>query len=259
MPQQKTPRRHLILPDTQTKPGVPIAHMGWAGQYAAEKKPDVIIHMGDHYDLPSLSSYDVMENPGEYHQRDYAEDLRVGDAALLLFELHLRRSRAYRPRKVFLVGNHEERYLRLIRSQPKLKGAIRAPWELAASKGWEVYPFLEPVIVDGISYCHFYPRGPNGTVVNSRNGAPSAKAQVQREMMSCVAGHKQGLDVHNQPTSRGMMRGVIAGSFYDHEESYLTPQGTTYWRGILLLTEVENGTFNLVEVSLGYLRRKYGK
>jgi len=54
-----------------------------------------------------------------------------------------------------------------------------------------------------------------------------------------------------------MMRGIQAGSFYDHEEAYLTPQGTVYWRGILLLTEVRDGSFNLVEVSLDYLRRRF--
>jgi len=77
-------------------------------------------------------------------------------------------------------------------------------------------------------------------------------------MMSCTAGHKQGLDVYIYGTSHGMMRGVIAGSFYQHEEEYLSPQGTQYWRGILLKTEVHKGAYNLVEVSMNYLRRKYG-
>jgi hypothetical protein len=81
---------------------------------------------------------------------------------------------------------------------------------------------------------------------------------VAREMMSCTAGHKQGLDVYIYPTSRGMMRGMIAGSFYQHEEEYLSPQGTHYWRGILWKTEVQKGEYNLVEVSLDYLARKYG-
>ena len=32
--------KHLIIPDTQVKPGTPINHLGWAGQYAVDKKPD---------------------------------------------------------------------------------------------------------------------------------------------------------------------------------------------------------------------------
>lgn len=215
--------------------------------------------LGDLYDMPSLSSYDLTDHPGEYHQRRYEMDLLAGDMAVDLFEHGLRAASRYRPRKVYLLGNHEDRYTRLIGAEPKLSGALRAPWAHAAARGWEIVPFLEPSIIDGISYAHFFPRGPNGSVTNSRNGAPSARAQVQREMMSCVAGHKQGLDSHIQNTSRGMMRGIQAGSFYSHDEGYLTPQGTVYWRGILLLTEVEAGSFNLCEVSLAYLQRKYGR
>ena len=50
--------KHLIIPDTQVKPNTPTEHLKWAGQYAAEKKPDVIVHIGDHWDMESLSSYD---------------------------------------------------------------------------------------------------------------------------------------------------------------------------------------------------------
>jgi len=35
-----------------------IDHLTWAGQYAVDKKPDVIVHIGDHWDMPSLSHYD---------------------------------------------------------------------------------------------------------------------------------------------------------------------------------------------------------
>jgi hypothetical protein len=250
-------RSHGVIPDTQVKPGVPIDHLGWAGRYFGEKRPDVIVHLGDFYDMPSLSSYDLADNPGEYHQRRYQDDLDAGDESVRLFESGL--PRGYRPRKVYLVGNHEERYIRLIRAEPKLQGHLRPPWQYAKDRGWEVKPFLSPVTIDGVTYAHYFCRGPHGTVTNSKNGAPSARAQVIREMRSCIAGHKQGLDQHIQPTAQGMYRGIIAGSFYQHEEGYLTPQGTNYWRGILILHEVHNGNFNLMEVSLDYLRRRYGR
>ena len=40
--------KHLVIPDTQADPGRPDDHMEWAGHYAVDKKPDVIIHIGDH-------------------------------------------------------------------------------------------------------------------------------------------------------------------------------------------------------------------
>ena len=45
----KRSREMLILPDTQTKVGVDIDHLVAAGNYAAERRPDVIVHLGDHY------------------------------------------------------------------------------------------------------------------------------------------------------------------------------------------------------------------
>ena len=49
--------RHLIIPDTQIKPDCPIEHMYWAGRYAVAMKPNVIVHLGDHWDMPSLSLF----------------------------------------------------------------------------------------------------------------------------------------------------------------------------------------------------------
>ena len=251
--------KHGVIPDTQVKPGVPIDHFDWIAQYFCEKRPNVIIHLGDWYDMNSLCSYDKVDNPGDYHQRLYEDDLEAGDRSLELFENRLAKTKDYKPRKVYLLGNHENRYERLIRAEPVLARSLTKPWKAAEARGWEVQPFLKPIVIHGVAYCHYFCRGPNGTVGNSRRGAPSARAQVTREMRSCTAGHKQGLDVHIQPTEDGMKRGIIAESCYQHEEEYLSPQGTTYWRGILMKHEVHEGDFNLMEVSLNFLQRGFGR
>ena len=33
-------KRHLVIPDTQVKPGLPTDHLYWAGRYAAATKPN---------------------------------------------------------------------------------------------------------------------------------------------------------------------------------------------------------------------------
>ena len=50
--------KHFIIPDTQVKQGSDTRHLKWAAEYAVKHKPDVIVHLGDHWDMPSLSSYD---------------------------------------------------------------------------------------------------------------------------------------------------------------------------------------------------------
>ena len=52
-------RVHAVIPDCQVKPGQDYSFLRWVGNYLAEKKPDVIVQIGDFADMPSLSSYDV--------------------------------------------------------------------------------------------------------------------------------------------------------------------------------------------------------
>ena len=47
--------KHFILPDCQVKPGVDTNYLEHIGKYLVEKKPDVIVCIGDFADMPSLS------------------------------------------------------------------------------------------------------------------------------------------------------------------------------------------------------------
>ena len=75
-------RTHFIIPDTQAKTGVPTAHLEWCGAYIVDRKPDVVVHLGDHFDGPSLSSYDVGKK--SFEGRRYLADV---DAANEAFDL----------------------------------------------------------------------------------------------------------------------------------------------------------------------------
>lgn len=252
--------RHLFIPDTQIKPGLDLSHLEWAGRYAAVKRPDVIVIAGDWYDMPSLSSYDKGKLAAE--GRRYDDDIAAGTRGLELFERAMRRHapRGYSPRKIVTLGNHEDRITRSVQATPELAGKLSLDDLAFARFDWEVRPFLEPVTIDRITYAHFFPIGPSGRVTNNKNGAPSALAQVRRMMCSCVAGHRQGLDQALISTPGAMYRGIIAGSFYQHAEIYLTPMGDRYWRGLLVFNDVRptSGEFDLCEVSLSYLERRFG-
>lgn len=250
-------RKHLVIPDTQVRPGVRTDHFDWIGKYAAEKRPDVIVHLGDHYDMPSLSSYD--RGKGSAEGRRVAKDIAAGNEAFLRLSKHVRGVAGYKPRLVYLLGNHEQRIERYVNDNPELAGTVGYHQFAAAGEGWKVYPFLQPVTIDGITYCHYFPRSGDGAISQTKRGAPTARAQVLREMRTCIAGHKQGLDTHIHHTGNRTIRGIIAGSCYQHQEAYLSPQGTNYWRGVLLLHEVKQGNFSLCEVTLDWLRRRYGK
>lgn len=249
----------LVIPDTQVKPGCDTEYLTWIGKHIVHKKPDVVVHLGDHWDMPSLSSYDVGKK--SFEGRRYLDDIKVGNDAmdkllqpLIDFNTQQRRNgkRMYNPRKVFLYGNHEQRILRAVENDAKIEGVIGYKDLNLAS--WEQHQFLDVVVISNIAFSHYFTTGVLG------RPSTSASSQLTKKHMSCVAGHQQGLQIHSSHRADGVrLTSVIAGSCYTHNEDYLGPQGNRHWRGILSLEEVNpDGEFDLIPLSLNYLERKYG-
>ena len=252
--------KHLIIPDTQVKPNSPTDHLKWAGLYAAEKKPDVIVHIGDHWDMPSLSSWDVGKK--SFEGRRYTDDIEAGIAAMKVFlepirteqqRLRINKQKQWNPRMVFTLGNHEQRIGRAIESDSKLDGLIGYDDLKLEEMGWEVYNFLEVAVIDGMAYSHYFTSGIMGRPVSS------ARNMLSYKMMSCVMGHVQDRDIAYARRADGTnILGLFAGIFYQGHEDYLTPQTNLSWRGIWMLNEVAFGGCDELPVSLNYLRGKYG-
>ena len=255
--------KHLVIPDVQSKAGVPLEHLSWCGQYIVDKKPDVVVCIGDFADMPSLSSYDA-KGSRNYEGKRYKEDIKVAGKAMGMLLRPLREYQKwtvdshkprYEPRLVLTLGNHEDRISRAINSDPQhLEGLISLEDLGYEGFGWEVYPFLQPVIIDGVVYNHYFPTGQMG------HPCTTAKAILNKYHMSCFAGHQQGRDIAYGKRADGTtITAIISGSFYQHEEEYLNPMTNNHWRGIWMLHEIINGSFDEMPVSLNYLRKKYGE
>ena len=248
--------KHFILPDTQIKPGVPIDHLEAAGNWCASKKPDVIIHLGDHWDMPSLSHYDqgTMKNEGAR----YTDDIQAGNDAMDTFlgpirHLNMRRKlnkkKLYKPRLVFLTGNHEYRIERAVEKDPKMEGVIG--YHHFALDGWEAYPYQQPVEIDVILYCHNFV---NMESLKKTIIGGTIENKMRKIGQSFIMGHQQTYQVgYHQYNTGKVIRGIVAGSFYQHMEGYMGHQGNNHWRGALQLNEVCNGDYGLLELSIPYL------
>ncbi len=247
---------HIVVPDTQSKPGAPNEHLDWIGRYALERRADTVIHLGDHFDMESLSRWDKGKLAME--GRRYAEDVEKGNADLDLIQAPTRRHNAkrrckdpYNPRWVFLMGNHENRIERAIEDNGHLDGAIG--YDDLALDGWEVHDFLEVVDIDSIYYSHYF--------YNPMTGRPYGGQSIDTRLKtighSFTMGHQQGLLYGLRQTVGGMQHGLVAGSAYLHTERYLGPQGNDHWRGIIVCHQVENGQYDPMFVSLEYLCRRY--
>jgi len=211
---------HCVIPDCQVKDGVDLSYLTWVGKYLAEKKPDVIVQIGDFADMPSLSSYDIGKK--SFEGRRYKTDIEVTKKAMEMLLAPIKeynerarrnKDKQYRPRMVLTLGNHEERISRAIEGDPKLDGTISLSDLEYERNGWEVIPYLDHVQNRQIAYAN------------------------------CADGSQ--------------ITGLFSGCCYLHDEDYLGSQGNKYWRGIWMLHEVNNGSFDEMPVSLNYLRKKY--
>ena len=251
------PITHLIIPDVQAKDGNDFTYLKCLGNFIAEKKPDVIVCIGDFSDMESLSSYDrgMKSFEGRSYQKDIWSAREAMDALLTpLFQLQKTqrktKHKVYKPRMVLTLGNHENRINRVIDEDRKLEGLISV--DDLPYQDWEVHDFLDVVVIDGIAYSHYFTSGIMGRPVTS------AQALITKKHMSCFAGHQQGRQIAYGHRADGHeITSIISGSFYEHDEAYLGAQGNKHWRGFYVLHDVHDGAFDEMAVSIRFLKDRY--
>lgn len=195
-------RTHLIIPDCQVKEGVPTEHLEWVGKYIALKRPDVIVCIGDFADMESLSLYD--KGKKIFEGRTYAGDIQAARRAMKLLVDQFRHIPGYNPRMILLIGNHEYRIIRACEIDRELSGTFKMADLGYESFGWEVYPFLDIVKVDGIEYSHYFTSGVMGRPVSS------AAVLLRERQGSAIMGHVQYTDmaIHKKTQKIAMFVGT---------------------------------------------------
>ena len=253
VPGPKHGLRIAVLPDAQVRKGVPIDHLAAYGKYIADKQPEVIVCIGDFADVPSLSTY---LQPGSIDAEGarFADDKASVYAAMESFMLPIVKARGYKPKLVLTYGNHEDRITRAVNADPKrLYGQMSLADLKYEDFGWTCIPFLQPIAIGGVAFCHYFPSGIMGRPVLN------ARTVLQKLHMSAFAGHQQGRDVaYAKRADGGDLTAIISGSFYQHDEGYLSPFTNRHWRGAWFLHEVKDGQFDEMALSIGYLLRRFG-
>lgn len=252
----------LMIPDTQCKPDIDMSYLDWLGEYLVEKQPDVIVHIGDHADMPSLSSYDKGKGKaeGKRVQKDIEASIEGMNRLLKpLYDLQQQEikefgSVQYKPKMVLTLGNHEERIMRHVNDNPELQGFLSYDNLRYKDFGWEVFDFLEPTMINGITYVHY--------MANPMSGRPygGAALNVLKNVgESFCMGHKQCLDIATRflPSSGRQQWAIIAGAYYSHDEGYKGHQGNKHFRGIVVKHNVKDGNCNPMIVDMEYLKNRY--
>ena len=256
----QTTKTHVVIPDTQAKAGVPTDHLGWIGSYIVDQFRDQdvsVIHLGDHWDMPSLSSYDKGRRAME--GRRYLEDIRAGNEAFAILnkplrDLNAKRARhheaQWRPDLHLLRGNHEDRITRATEADAQLAGLMSM--DQLESPGWQVHDFLDVPFIDGVGYSHYFANPMTGKPVGGM-----ALTRLKSIGHSFTMGHQQILDYGIRFVAGQSQHALIAGACYLHDEDYKGPQGNAHWRGVIVCHQVEGGSYDPMFVSLDYLCRRY--
>jgi hypothetical protein len=253
-----TAKSLLIIGDAHAKPGVPMRRFDWLGAYILETRPDIIVDMGDWGDFESLSSYD--KGKKSFEGRRYKKDVEaVCEARNLVGRaLHSVRKR-YKPRKVSLGGNHDwARVERVGEEHPEFDGTVSVTDQLHHEFGWELYPFLQPVGIAGITFQHYFGSGLMQRPIGGENHAVTL---LKTQFKSVCQAHTHLKSEAERTNADGKkIQAFVAGCFLDptQTEKYAGRANAMWCRGLLHLRGVEDGYADHVEwIGIKSLQAEY--
>lgn len=250
---------HLVLPDSHAHPDYNNDRALWIGQLIRDLRPDVVINLGDTADMPSLASYD--KGKKSFQGRTYARDIAShGDFQEKLWA-PLKRAKKKLPRRVTLVGNHEQRIERAVQVQPELDGTVDY-------RDLDLDRFYDDVVhyvggtpgtisIDGITYAHYFITGVMG---KPAGGEHPAYTLLSKNYQSCTQGHDHRFDLCRRTRSDGgTIMGLVAGCAFDYSSGWAGNANRLYCRGVAIKRGVENGVYDLEWISLNRLEKEYAQ
>ncbi len=247
---------HLIIPDQHAKPGENNRRFDWIGKLAYDLKPDVIINMGDGADMDSLGLHD--KGKVLFEGKRYRADLDAAlDADDRLFAAY-RGNQKGMPRRVRLIGNHEYRITLAAERASEFHGFISLD-DLELGRNYTDVVDYEgqtpgSITIDGVTYCHFAVNN----MGKALSGIHHAHNLVTKKHCSVTVAHSHQFDmkVHTNMQGRKMI-GLVAGNAQEHFANYAGQNNKDWWRGVIVKRQVENGTYDIQQVSMEALRREY--
>lgn len=242
-PSRKGSRTHLVIGDSHAHCDEGNQRFESLGRMARELKPDVIVDIGDSADMSSLLLFESGSKAPIFEGFKYWKDIDAYRDAKERFHHYLGKSSA---RLVRIIGNHENRIDRVLEVEPRFRGVIGLEDLGDEEFGWEVAPFLEPWLVDGVVYSHYF-KSPGGH--RPVGGIMPARAVLLKYPGSFtrVFGHTHAFgffeDADGYPGDHyKKITSINAGCYFDPKMSGMRWSGTdkNRWRSGILVIEVED-------------------
>lgn len=255
-------KKILVIPDSHAHSDYHNDRFEWLGKLVVEELPDIIVDIGDSADMASLCHYDVGTLDAE--GRRYKDDIKAYHNAMERFwkpinehndKLRKDKKKLYKPKCYITIGNHENRITKATIEDPKLYGHLSIDDLQHEKYGFERIEFLQPLVLEGICFKHFFTSGVMGRPIGGEHAAANT---VKKGYMSCVSGHSHLRSFWETADAKGNKKfGLIVGCFFDYDPSY-TKEHDRWWRGIVVLDNCKDGEADPRFISLESMKKKYG-
>lgn len=253
---------YLLVPDVHSHPDHSNDRADWLGKFILDRKPDVVVNLGDTFDMPSLSSYD--KGKASFHGASYEKDINAGVEFLDRMWHPIKKAKRKQPHKIFLEGNHEARLRKVLEYDPQLAGDKYG----ISYKNYQLSDYHHEVVyyegqtpgiytADGISFAHFFVSGLMGRPIGGEHHAASL---LTKNHHSCVCGHSHTVDWSVKSSSNGKkIMGLVAGVYQDYDPSWAGNVSKLWWPGLVYLRGVEDGVYSPEFIGLSEIRREYSR
>lgn len=249
------PQCHLVIPDSHAHPNHHNRRYQWLAELINDVKPDVVVDIGDWWDMPSLCSYD--KGTKGFEGRRYKRDIDSGlEAQQIVYDI-TRRAKKKLPRFVRTLGNHENRIAKAVDRDPILEGTIGLQDLQSRQYGWEEYGFLNPVTIAGVTYQHYFTSGIMGRPIS---GERHAQTLILKQLASCTQGHSHLFDYCERTDVSGKrIAGCVVGVFQDYEADFAGPANKMWNPGVVVKRDVWDGSYDIEHISLKRIKEAYSK
>lgn len=252
-------KTHLVIPDPHAHPDHDNKRAEYLGKLIVDLKPDVVVNLGDMWDMSSMSAYD--KGGKSFQGRTFKKDIDAGLDFDDRLWYNIRKAKKKKPYSVFLEGNHEFRLKKAINTQPELEGVISFE-DFNLNRNYDEvieYAGNTPgyTEIDGVHYAHYFVSGVMGRPIGGEHPAYSL---LTKEFTSCTCGHIHVTDfsVRHVVDGRRIM-GLVAGVYQDYESGWAGEVNKLWWRGVIIKRNVEGGQYEPQWVSLETLEKEYGR
>ena len=251
----------LVIGDPHARPEEPNHRFDALASIIIDKRPDHIVCIGDMADMGSLSSYDVGRLPAE--GKRYIDDLSATHDACNRMtapvwrevqRIRKNKKKRWTPQMHMTLGNHEMRIVRAAESEPRLHGTLSLSDLKYEEYGFNVVPFLSPLVIEDIAFQHYFTSGVMGRPIGGDN---CARSLINKGHMSSVVGHSHLRDYSETTRFDGKrVFGLVAGC-YDTGDHHYTTEQARWWSGLVMLNDAREGYAEPAFFSMEYVLEKY--